>query len=245
MSVSFKAYADINKSKVEGPEAREKQFWRELGKSNGNEWGICMYGADLANVSLFGKEKSCGWNLSDLDSTLRLIGCDVPGVSSSMLYIGMYSSLFPFHVEDCDLYSINYLHIGEPKSWYCVPPAERTRFESLARSMFPQDSSTCKEFLRHKASIISPSTLRSNGITLTKAVQEAGEFIVTFPGSYHGGYNQGFNIAEATNFATPSWISIGCRAGVCQCNPDAVSINMELFQTLYLRSQNFRGNRPL
>ena len=247
MNVStFRTYAEMNKSKEDSAEARESQFWRELGKSQGDDgWGSCMYGADIANSSLFGKERACSWNLSNLDSALRLIGCDVPGVSSSMLYIGMYSTLFPFHVEDCDLYSINYLHVGDPKSWYCVSPKERTRFESLARSKFPQDYLQCKEFLRHKTSIMSPSTLRANGIPFMKAVQNAGEFVITFPGSYHGGFNQGFNIAEATNFATASWISIGRRAGVCRCNPDAVSINMELFETLYLRSQNFLGKSPI
>ena len=106
MNVStFRTYAEMNKSKENSAEARESQFWRELGKSQGDDgWGSRMYGADIANSSLFGKERACSWNLSNLDSTLRLIGCDVPGVSRSMLYGVMYSSLFPYQVEDCDMY---------------------------------------------------------------------------------------------------------------------------------------------
>lgn len=41
--------------------------------------------------------------------------------------------------------------------------------------------------------------------------QEAGEFMITFPFSYHSGYNHGFNCAESTNFATKRWIEYGKR----------------------------------
>jgi len=41
--------------------------------------------------------------------------------------------------------------------------------------------------------------------------QEAGEFMITFPFSYHSGYNHGYNCAESTNFATERWIEYGKR----------------------------------
>ena len=46
----------------------------------------------------------------------------------------------------------------------------------------------------------------SKGVPVFRTNQEAGEFVVTFPRSYHAGFNQGYNLAEAVNFATADWV---------------------------------------
>ncbi|EWM21898.1 lysine-specific demethylase 4c isoform 1 [Nannochloropsis gaditana] len=201
----------------------ERLFWRSMGPLAPPP----LYGADMSG-SLF-RDRASGWNLSELDNMIKLLPSNLPGITTAMLYFGMWRAMFAFHTEDMNLYSINYLHAGRPKSWYSIPPHAQRRFESLAQSLNPQGFRTCSEFLRHKTSIFSPKVLRESGIPFHTLVQEPGEFVVTFPASYHAGFNHGFNIAEATNFSTERWLSKGREAKVCRCQPYSVHINMDDF----------------
>ena len=180
-----------------------------------------------------------GWDVSRLDSllsrTLKEKNITLDGVNSSYLYFGMWRALFAWHTEDCDLYSVNYLHYGAPKFWYAVAPEDRERFEILAQGMVPEMWRACPEFLRHKELLISPTLLEQNGIPFTRMMQKPGEFVVTYPGSYHSGFNCGYNCAESCNFATEAWVEIGEDAGVCECVPDAVSLDMRIFGDLCTR----------
>ncbi|KAL2339390.1 hypothetical protein Fmac_007330 [Flemingia macrophylla] len=57
-----------------------------------------------------------------------------------------------------------------------------------------------------------PSVLLQHGVAVYKAAQKPGEFIITFPRSYHAGFSQGFNCGEAVNFAIGDWFPLGAAA---------------------------------
>ena len=112
-------------------------------------------------------------------------------MNTAYLYFGSWKTTFAWHTEDMDLHSINYLHFGASKFWYCIPPRFMKRFERLADGMFPQLRKECPAFLRHKMCLISPNLLRQHSIPYNKVVQHEGEIMITFPCGYHSGFNTG------------------------------------------------------
>ncbi|XP_066547861.1 lysine-specific demethylase 4A isoform X3 [Amia ocellicauda] len=206
-------------------EELERKYWKNL------TFNPPIYGADV-NGTLYDKDIT-EWNIGHLNTILDTVeresGITIEGVNTPYLYFGMWKTTFAWHTEDMDLYSINYLHFGEPKSWYCIPPEHGKRLERLAKGFFPGSSQNCEAFLRHKMTLISPSILKKYGIPFEKITQEAGEFMVTFPYGYHAGFNHGFNCAESTNFATRRWIEYGKQAILCSCRKDMVKISMDVF----------------
>ena len=57
---------------------------------------------------------------------------EISGVTQPYLYVGVWRSLFGWHKEDLDLYSINYLHSGAPKFWYTIDLDCNEKFTDLA-----------------------------------------------------------------------------------------------------------------
>ena len=127
-----------------------------------------------------------------------------------------------------------------------IPPEFALKFERFASSLFSSDANTCSQFLRHKANIISPNLLLKNDIKVHKIIHRQGEIMITYPKSYHQGFNLGFNCAESVNFATRDWIPHGLTAKYCSCIPDSVRLDVKgLFSdidTLILHTRDFASN---
>uniref|UniRef100_A0AAQ5ZUH1 [histone H3]-trimethyl-L-lysine(9) demethylase n=1 Tax=Amphiprion ocellaris TaxID=80972 RepID=A0AAQ5ZUH1_AMPOC len=202
----------------------ERKYWKNL------TFVSPIYGADVSG-SIY--DEVSGWNIGHLNTLLDMVeqecGIVIEGVNTPYLYFGMWKTTFAWHTEDMDLYSINYLHFGQSKSWYAVPPEHGKRLERLAQGFFPGSSQGCDAFLRHKMTLISPSILKKYGIPFDRITQNEGEFMITFPYGYHAGFNHGFNCAESTNFATLRWVDYGKMATQCTCRKDMVKISMDVF----------------
>ncbi|KAJ3019174.1 UNVERIFIED_CONTAM: hypothetical protein HDU68_010798 [Siphonaria sp. JEL0065] len=197
----------------------EKIYWKNL------TYHPPLYGADMLG-SLFEDTKENTWNPKNFDNLLNRINQKLPGVNNPYLYFGMWKATFAWHLEDMDLFSINYIHFGAPKQWYVIPPAYRQKFEAFASGIFADEARTCSQYLRHKSCVISPTALLAQGIKVEKVVQFEGEFVITFPYGYHAGYNLGFNCAESVNFAIDSWIEVGKKALYCTCVGDSVKLDV-------------------
>ncbi|PNH50565.1 hypothetical protein VD0002_g5327 [Verticillium dahliae] len=213
---------DVSDYTPERCEELERAYWKTL------TYAPPLYGADLMGT-LF-DESTDTWNLNKLPNLLDVLGSKVPGVNTAYLYLGMWKATFAWHLEDVDLYSINYLHFGAPKQWYSISQADAKRFEAAMKNIWPTDAKACDQFLRHKGYLISPQQLKQNyNITVNKCVSYPGEFVVTYPYGYHSGYNLGYNCAEAVNFALDSWLPMGKIAKRCQCPQAQDSVWIDVY----------------
>ena len=210
---------DLDEFTPERCQELETQYWKSLA------FNQPMYAADMPG-SLFDDSVE-SWNVAKLENLLDVLGTKVPGVNTAYLYMGMWKATFAWHLEDVDLYSINYIHFGAPKQWYSISQEDARKFEAAMKSVWPQDAKNCDQFLRHKTYLISPDVLQKTyGVKVNKLVHYEGEFVITYPYGYHSGYNLGYNCAESVNFAQESWLEYGRIARKCNCEADNVWVDV-------------------
>mmetsp|Transcript_28652 Transcript_28652/g.25620 ORF Transcript_28652/g.25620 Transcript_28652/m.25620 type:complete len:466 (+) Transcript_28652:232-1629(+) len=214
----------------------EQLFWKNIAFSPP------LYGADMGG-SAFDHETP--WNMNDLPGVLKEgLKVHVAGVNKPYLYVGSWKTLFGWHCEDLDLNAINFVHYGKPKFWYSLPPSERPKLEAFAKQYFPDGFNKCKEFMRHKTTMINPYLLKQKipDLKIHKMIQYPGEFICLHPGAYHAGFNWGFNVAEAVNYAVQRCVEFLPKVGICKCVGDSVKIKPSEFYKELLKSPIYSKN---
>lgn len=142
------------------------------------------------------------------------------GIQKPFVYIGDLYTVFAFHVESFNLPAVNYLHSGDRKVWYAIPSSQRKEMEKLANELGNSDNVNCDNFIRHKTLMIPPSTLKKYGIKFSRVEQHKNEIIIIFSGTYHAGFNCGFNIAESINFGSHEWLKMFPQFKTCNCKGD-------------------------
>ncbi|KAG9138891.1 hypothetical protein Leryth_007509 [Lithospermum erythrorhizon] len=202
-------------------------------------------------------EGTAGWKLSNSPWNLQVIARspgsltrfmpdDIPGVTSPMVYLGMLFSWFAWHVEDHELHSLNFLHMGSAKTWYAVPGDYAFEFEEVIRRHAYGESTdrlAALTRLGEKTTLLSPEVVSASGIPCCRLVQNPGEFVVTFPRSYHVGFSHGFNCGEAANFGTPQWLAVAKEAAVRRAAMNFLPM-LSHQQLLYLLTISFTSRIP-
>lgn len=140
----------------------------------------------------------------------------MPGINHTMFYVGQLFTRFCWHTEDAYLNSVSYLHdVSEgEKVWYAVPPKDADAFEKYAQScVFSPELVANKDdaqlLFMNKTTIFNPANLLDHHIEVYRVVHKVGSFVLTAPRGYHAGFNCGFNVAEAVNFAHVPWFPVG------------------------------------
>lgn len=131
------------------PLQMEALFWKESSGSDkllvvDHAWGIPGSGFSLPVGSgkrwLSEEPANVGeteWNLRVVNRAngcpLRFVREEINGVNSPVIDMGSMFSWFAWHVEDHELYGLDYLHMGSGRSWYGVPRDARQAFEEVVR----------------------------------------------------------------------------------------------------------------
>ncbi|KAJ8790540.1 hypothetical protein J1605_004513 [Eschrichtius robustus] len=203
-------------SKEPAPAEIEQEYWRlveekdchvavHCGKVDTNTHGS---GFPVGKSEPFSRH---GWNLTVLPnntgSILRHLGA-VPGVTIPWLNIGMVFSTSCWSRDQNHLPYIDYLHTGADCIWYCIPAEEENKLEDVVHTLLQANGTPGLQMLESNV-MISPEVLCREGIEVHRTVQQSGQFVVCFPGSFVSKVCCGYSVSETVHFATTQWTSMG------------------------------------
>lgn len=83
---------------------------------------------------------------------------------------------------------------------------------------------------------ISPEVLCKEGIKVHRTVQQSGQFVVCFPGSFVSKVCCGYSVSETVHFATTQWTSMGF---------ETAKVGIRAIDTTHCRGLQPPGQRPV
>uniref|UniRef100_A0A4W5KUA5 Protein Jumonji n=1 Tax=Hucho hucho TaxID=62062 RepID=A0A4W5KUA5_9TELE len=239
-------------NKEPGAAEVEQEYWRiveqrhchvavHYGKVDTNTHGS---GFPVGKSEPFSKH---GWNLTVLPnnsgSILRHLGA-VPGVTIPWLNIGMVFSTSCWSRDQNRLPYIDYLHTGADCIWYSVPAEEKVKLDKVVHTLLQANGTPGLEMLE-KNIMISPEVLCREGIKVHRTIQQSGQFVVCFPGTFVSKVCCGYSVSETVHFATPQWMNLGYEASKdLKCRHIAKPFSMEklLYQIATAESKRENGH---
>ena len=149
------------------------------------------------------------WNLKVLTknsrSILRAMG-SVMGVTQPTLHVGMLFTTGCWYRDPHGLPWIEYLHTGSPKIWYGIPDDHSLAFYTAMKQLVPSFCKNQKIWMPSDTTMVSPSLLVKHGVSVCRAVQQPGQFVVVFPKSYTSSICTGYCVSESVYYAPADWL---------------------------------------
>ena len=150
------------------------------------------------------------WNLKQLTnnprSVLRAMG-KVMGVTQPTLHVGMLFTTGCWYRDPHGLPWVEFLHTGAPKIWYGIPDDHSLAFYTAMKQLVPSFCKNRKIWLPSDTTMVSPSFLVKHGVSVCRAVQQPGQFVVVFPRSYTSSLCTGYNVSESVYYAPAGWLA--------------------------------------
>uniref|UniRef100_A0A8D8YBL7 Protein Jumonji n=1 Tax=Cacopsylla melanoneura TaxID=428564 RepID=A0A8D8YBL7_9HEMI len=215
MAMYFKSDNPNDPGSNPSPTEVETEFWNHVTE---RMLHVCVHAASIdtgSNGCGFPTAKNSNiskhpWNLKVLTnnpaSILRSLNSLV-GVTVPTLHVGMLFSACCWYRDPHGLPWIEYLHSGASKIWYGIPDEHSTAFRSTMMSLFPQYCRSERTiWLSSDVAMVPPSLLTEKGVSLSRVVQDPGQFVLVFPSAFTSSIATGYLVAESVYFARPSWL---------------------------------------
>ncbi|CAG7834068.1 unnamed protein product [Allacma fusca] len=190
----------------------EEEYWKMVRKRTRH---LCVYSGsiDCAGVGWgFPLPKASNkhpWNLKVLanssGSALRTMG-PVMGATVPTLHVGMIFTTYCWYRDPHGLPWIEYLHSGGNKIWYVIPASEEEKFRGVVKKLLPLQCKNKKLWLASDSAMVPPELLRESGVSLYRAIQNPGEFLVVFPKAFTSAICTGYVVSESVCYAPNEWL---------------------------------------
>ena len=192
----------------------EDEFWKIVSDKDVH-LQVCQGSIDTGNEG-YGfpiRNSECTshpWNLKQLTnnprSVLRAMG-KVMGVTQPTLHVGMLFTTGCWYRDPHGLPWVEFLHTGAPKIWYGIPDDHSLAFYTAMKQLVPGFCKNRKIWLPSDTTMVSPAYLVKHGVSVARAVQQPGQFVVVFPRSYTSSVCTGYNVSESVYYAPTSWLA--------------------------------------
>ena len=169
---------------------------------------------------------------------------EMPGINTSMFYIGCAGSFTELHVEDSIADSANVIHMGKEKIWMIIDRQEYARINEIVAQKWKDFSDAngdnarlsaerCVLPLHHKNLVLTPRFLDEHKIRYEFVLQNAGDLLYIRYGVLHQVINVGLNVAEAINVGSDAWnfgneLKMLCPCDDCQLDHVATNTDVDM-----------------
>ena len=160
------------------------------------------------------RNSSCGrhgWNLKILSNNPKsLLRCMGPlmGVTVPTLHVGMVFTTGCWYRDPHGLPLVEYHHTGASKIWYGVPDSQGIAFYTAMKQLVPTFCRKKKIWLPADTTAVPPNLLVKHGVSVTRTIQEPGQFLVVFPKAYTSYVCTGYSVSESVYYAPKDYLDI-------------------------------------
>lgn len=127
---------------------------------------------------------------------------EIPAFTDPHTSYGFCFNSKPWKLEDFYAPTVNFLHVGDPRTWYAIPSDSVDDLYTVCENTFQHDSPR----LSCRLPWMDPVTLQNAGVPVNSIEQQVGEIVVIFSKVPYCYFDHGYNCVETVHVGPSSWL---------------------------------------